>query len=1322
METGAPATAYSDPNGETPLGSSVVSDADGRVAVFLHPSRYRINVVSAAGVHVEQIIWEPVVGDLAVTNPSLFGRMIVAFEPDAEGVLAIDSNGLPTVAPAFSIPEYRYWGIVDNPPQGEGMRSLAIGDGIDIGDATHSVFIGNESSSTAHAPGSGYHVVVGESAAASTTGQGNVVIGHGAETLNGGAVSIGQYATAEASRSVSIGLQASAMDQSIAVGGFASAEGFEGSAVGINSHAAGQFSTAVGAQSYAPGNHSVAVGRNALATAGDATAAGSGAMSSAGGATALGRSSQAHGEGAIAVGRGAQSVSSSSVAIGEDAVAAGSASWAGGMWATATGAGATSTGQSSFAPGITAAAYGMSATAQSDNATALGAYSTAYGVNGLAVGAWSHAEGDGDIAIGAVSTASAPGDGPKIRIGSGSSDFWQLNNDGTILWSSSNHGSQTFDLSDPVGPTISAEIAALQAGKQDVLGYTPEDVANRGAPNGYTPLGADSRVPAAYLPSYVDDVLEFPSVADFPAVGSAGVLYVAADANSVYRWSGSAYAEIVGSPGSTDAVPEGTVNLYFTNARAVSAVQSQLDARANASVNITAGTGLTGGGDLTNSRTLSVVYGTGAETAAQGNDPRLSNAREWTAATVSQAEAEAGVATERRAWTAQRVRQAITAWWTTIGTTVGRNLLNITNPGSVRFIRINADNSVSTRTAAELRADIGAGTGGGTVTSVALSAPAGFVVGGSPITGAGTLALNYASGYQGYTTADASKLSGISAGATANQSDAYLLNRANHTGTQPVGAITGLGTAATADVTVSSADTTAGRVLRVGDFGLGAGSINVSDIASGETSVGRFFRTGPAVPGAPPFGGVAGAISLPATPAGAAGALAVGSTTAFVGYKLGATATHTWRELWHAGNFNPSGYAPLNHQHDRLMGSVTSDLNILPTANGTAKFETYSISAANKPDSNDNANGVLTFVTHGTVYGRQFAFQNSEDIYTRRFVSGTPHGWRRMWHSGNLLDIGTTAAAARTALGLGTAAISAATDFVQLTGTQTISGSKTFTSSVTVTSAAPVSIVSATAQPLNYIHMATTGNGGGSAGALQIATVADGTEPRPGTTALRISGASGARDLQITSGNAYVNGSVFGNNLMYTSGDQDIAGFKQFTGSVRVNGPLRSDFGALLFPGGPGNQAAAVVFNYSGETSSRIKFDGLTGSGANNSRMVWEGASSRFRFTNSAETANVDIECLNLITTSARRYKTEIETLMPDGDAFDALRPVTYRDRDTGNASIGVVAEELLELYPELVSLDPAGQCSGVNYPKMVALLIAELQDVRRRVALLEAQ
>lgn len=55
--------------------------------------------------------------------------------------------------------------------------------------------------------------------------------------------------------------------------------------------------------------------------------------------------------------------------------------------------------------------------------------------------------------------------------------------------------------------------------------------------------------------------------------------------------------------------------------------------------------------------------------------------------------------------------------------------------------------------------------GAGTVTSVGLSAPTGFAVSGSPVTGSGTLTISYASGYQGYTTAEANKLAGIPADA-----------------------------------------------------------------------------------------------------------------------------------------------------------------------------------------------------------------------------------------------------------------------------------------------------------------------------------------------------------------------------------------------------------------------------------------------------------------------------------------------------------------------------------------------------------------------------
>ena len=54
-----------------------------------------------------------------------------------------------------------------------------------------------------------------------------------------------------------------------------------------------------------------------------------------------------------------------------------------------------------------------------------------------------------------------------------------------------------------------------------------------------------------------------------------------------------------------------------------------------------------------------------------------------------------------------------------------------------------------------------------------------------------------------FTAAQGTKLAGIAAGATVNQTDAFLLSRANHTGTQDVSTITGLGTLATQSGTFS---------------------------------------------------------------------------------------------------------------------------------------------------------------------------------------------------------------------------------------------------------------------------------------------------------------------------------------------------------------------------------------------------------------------------------------------------------------------------------------------------------------------------------------
>lgn len=74
----------------------------------------------------------------------------------------------------------------------------------------------------------------------------------------------------------------------------------------------------------------------------------------------------------------------------------------------------------------------------------------------------------------------------------------------------------------------------------------------KGVANGVATLDAAGKVPAAQLPSYVDDVKEFENKAAFPETGESDKIYVDIDTGSIYRWSGTQYIQINASVASAD--------------------------------------------------------------------------------------------------------------------------------------------------------------------------------------------------------------------------------------------------------------------------------------------------------------------------------------------------------------------------------------------------------------------------------------------------------------------------------------------------------------------------------------------------------------------------------------------------------------------------------------------------------------------------------------------------------------------------------------------------------------------------------------------------
>lgn len=102
-----------------------------------------------------------------------------------------------------------------------------------------------------------------------------------------------------------------------------------------------------------------------------------------------------------------------------------------------------------------------------------------------------------------------------------------------------------FDgVTDALEDALQKEIEDRKAGDTTITNSLNAFISTKGQPSGLAELDSTGKVPAAQLPSYVDDVLEYSTKAQFPQTGETGKIYVAKDTNLTYRWTGTQYLEI----------------------------------------------------------------------------------------------------------------------------------------------------------------------------------------------------------------------------------------------------------------------------------------------------------------------------------------------------------------------------------------------------------------------------------------------------------------------------------------------------------------------------------------------------------------------------------------------------------------------------------------------------------------------------------------------------------------------------------------------------------------------------------------------------------
>ena len=79
---------------------------------------------------------------------------------------------------------------------------------------------------------------------------------------------------------------------------------------------------------------------------------------------------------------------------------------------------------------------------------------------------------------------------------------------------------------------------------------------------------------------------------------------------------------------------------------------------------------------------------------------------------------------------------------------------------------------------------------------------------------------------------------------------------------------------------------------------------------------------------------------------------------------------------------------------------------------------------------------------------------------------------------------------------------------------------------------------------------------------------------------------------------------------------------------------------------------------------------------------------------------------------SSRRYKHDIKPMDKTSEALYALNPVSFRYNKeydaTQTLAFGLIAEEVAEVYPDLVGRNPEGEPESVRYEQINAMLLNE--------------
>jgi hypothetical protein len=134
-----------------------------------------------------------------------------------------------------------------------------------------------------------------------------------------------------------------------------------------------------------------------------------------------------------------------------------------------------------------------------------------------------------------------------------------------------------------------------------------------------------------------------------------------------------------------------------------------------------------------------------------------------------------------------------------------------------------------------------------------------------------------------------------------------------------------------------------------------------------------------------------------------------------------------------------------------------------------------------------------------------------------------------------------------------------------------------------------------------------------------------------------------------------------------------------------------------------------------------LNTDGGVGGGANNMDdfVIWQGAIDGDKLFELTNAGNLTIQG-TFTESSSIRFKENIQPLEPALAKVEQLNPVTYTKITSQEEEIGLIAEEVAELFPEVVTYNEEGQPQGIQYQRLSVILLKAVQELTERVNKLE--